>query len=190
MSGIYLLGLMATWLFVGWMLYKFWRATKSPIKDLSKTTYYIFGMVLFVIWFGSGFWPFAGKKMYYDAQIREMCVEDGGIKVYETVLLPVNMFNRWDQPEFYDPTLGEDALGSDYIFKVEIDYYKKQDPIVSRRSYRVIRKLDSKLIGESVVYGRGGGDLPGPWHGSNYHCPDEGGDIPLLVKIFKPSKRD
>jgi len=26
-------------------------------------------------------------------------------------------------------------------------------------------------IGETVFYGRGGGELSGPWHGSSYVCP-------------------
>ncbi|MES9830210.1 MAG: hypothetical protein ABW201_18270 [Candidatus Thiodiazotropha sp.] len=188
MSGIYLLGLIAIWLFVGWLIHRFWR-NAIVIRDFNKIAHYALGGVLFLVWFGSGFWAFAGKKMYYDVQVREMCAKDGGITVFETVELPAEMFNRWGQPNFYNQTLGEDALGQEYIFRKEIKYYRKQDPAVSRRSYRVIRKSDNKLIGESVVYGRGGGDLPGPWQGSNYRCPVNGGDIPLLVKVFKSSTK-
>jgi hypothetical protein len=45
MSGFYLLGLIAIWLFVGWLIYRFWRNT-TVIRDLNKVVYYVLGGVL------------------------------------------------------------------------------------------------------------------------------------------------
>lgn len=189
MSGLYLIALIAIWLFAGRMIYRVWRYWK-PADLTRKILHIMIGAVLLSVWFGGAFWEVAGKKMYYDAQVREMCAKDGGVKVYETVELPAEMFNKWGQIEFYHPTQGENALGSEYIFRSEKYYYRKTDPEMSRRVYQVIRRADNKLLGESVVYGRGGGDLPGPWYGSTFHCPEDGGDIPLFVKIFQQSIKE
>jgi hypothetical protein len=42
-----------------------------------------------------------------------------------------------------------------------------------------------KLLGEFVLYRRGGGDLPGPWVPSSYRCPGHDIHEALLInKIF------
>ncbi|MCU7837982.1 MAG: hypothetical protein KZQ94_01235 [Candidatus Thiodiazotropha sp. (ex Troendleina suluensis)] len=182
MSGLYLLGLIAIWLFVGWLIYRFWRSA-TVIKDFNKIVHYALGGVLFLVWFASGFWPFAGKKIYYDTQVMEMCEKDGGVTVYETVELPVEMFNRWDQPNFYHPTKGENALGPEYAFKQNIHYYRHK-PTVMRFNSEVVRHSDDKLLGRSIVYKRSGGDLSGFWHPSSYICPERAGEVDLFMKIF------
>ncbi len=184
MSGIYLLLLIAVWLFVGWIIFRVWRRWK-PAETNQSFLHISIGVLLFSLWFGGAFWEVAGKKMYWDAKVRELCAQDGGIKVYETVKLPAENFNKWGQPNFYRPNQGENALGTGYVFRSEIKKYRKSDPSTSRRLYQVFRKENNKILGESVTYVRSGGDLPGPWHSSTYRCPEDGGVIPLLVEIFQ-----
>jgi hypothetical protein len=190
MSGLFFLGLLAIWLFAGWIVYMIWRLLgfDTTRKLVWKVVHMMIGVVLLSAWFAAGFWPFAGKKMYYDAQVREMCEKDGGITIYETVTLPANYFNQWGQPNFYDPIGGEYALGNEYTYKENKTMYRDKDPAVSRREYRVFRRDDGKLLGKSITYVRGGGDIPGPWHPSSFRCPKEGGVIPLFVKIFQQSE--
>ena len=128
---------------------------------------------------------YEGRKAYWDYQVNEMCEEDGGFKINENIELPKNKFNEWGQPNFYKPADDENALGPEYLFLSEIYYYRKGNPQVARYHIQVIRRKDGKMLGESVSYGRGGGDLPSPSYGSSFHCPKEYGDIPLLTRIFK-----
>jgi hypothetical protein len=125
-------------------------------------------------------------KAELDAEVRRLCAIDGGIKVYETVRLPAEKFNQWEQPNFYQPTQGENTLGAEYIFKEEQHYYRRGNPEMSRHHYQVFRRLDGKLLGETVFYGRGGGDMPGPWHESSFVCPDykDADSMALLMKVF------
>jgi hypothetical protein len=168
------LAVLATW----WL----WRLASTP---LSK------GLVVAVS--AAGFlgllWLAEGEKWLLDRQVRELCAKDGGIRVYETVKLPAEKFNQWGQPNFYRPTQGQNALGSEYVFKEERNYYRRGNPEMSRYHIQVIRRTDGILLGESISYGRGGGDLPGPWHDSSFHCPEEYGDIPLLVRVFVQSNK-
>ncbi len=127
-----------------------------------------------------------GRKAYLDYEVRDLCAKDGGVKVYETVRLPAEKFNQWEQPNFYQPTQGENTLGAEYIFKKEQHYYRRGNPEMSRHHYQVFRRLDGKLLGETVFYGRGGGDMPGPWHESSFVCPDykDADSMALLMKVF------
>ncbi|MES9830205.1 MAG: hypothetical protein ABW201_18245 [Candidatus Thiodiazotropha sp.] len=189
MSGIYLLGLIAIWLFVGWLIHRFWR-NAIVIRDFNKIAHYALGGVLLIVWFGSGFWPFAGKKIYYDTQVMEMCAKDGGVKVYETVELSEEQFDKWGMVVFYQPLQGENALTNKYILHETTTIIRKNNPTVNRNYYSISRRSDRKLLGETVVYGRGGGDLPGFWYGSSFSCPpySDAGINQLIKSIFIRSK--
>ena len=173
MSGLYLLVLIAIWMLVGWGIYRTWRRWR-PAELVRKILHIALGVLLFSLWFGGAFWEVAGKKMYWDARVRELCGKDGGIKVYETVKLPAEKFNKWGQINFVRHSLGENSLGAEYLVKDETRFLRAEDeqPTLVRHHYQVFRRSDGKLLGESIVYARRGGDLPGPWHPSSYSCPD------------------
>ncbi len=126
------------------------------------------------------------EKARLDQQVKELCAKDGGVKVYEKVKLPPEKFNQWGQLNFFNPTQGENALGPEYLFKEDRHYYRTGNPEMSRRQYEIIRRSDGKRLAVLVVYGRGGGDMPGPWHDSSFTCPNfpEGEVITLLKEVF------
>jgi len=123
------------------------------------------------------------EKARLDQQVKELCAKDGGIKVYETVKLPADRFDQWGMVKPYDPTQGENALGPEYALKTSVDYIRQGNPSLRRYHVQVIRKRDGKLLGESIGYDRGGGDLPGPWQPSSFSCPTQHGEI-VLSRIF------
>lgn len=138
-----------------------------------------------------GLWLSGCEKTKLDDEVRRLCAQDGGIKIYETVTLPSDQFDRWGMAIFYKPTKGEGALGSEYLFKRDTHYYRQGNPEMSRVYYQVIRRSDGKVLGETVLYGRGGGDMPGPWHDSSFSCPTpaEAGPNVLLKRVFVVSSR-
>ena len=134
------------------------------------------------------------SKEELDAEVKRLCAIDGGVRVYETVKLPPDKFNQWGQPNFYNPAQGENTLGPEYIYKWNIRFYKKGEPAVNgpqetfmRRDHiQITRRSDMKLLGEVVMYHRAGGDLPGPWMPSSFHCPDrrEANEGILMNQVF------
>lgn len=115
-----------------------------------------------------------GVKAHYDRQVRELCAKDGGVRVFETVKLPAEKFDELKRKNFvfFSKKLAE---ATDEYYGEDDDHYYKQGHInVVRMQFRIIRRSDGKVLGESVRYGRGGGDLPGPWHESSFTCPDPG----------------
>lgn len=143
-----------------------------------------------LVWLG---WTlFGGEKWWVDRQVRELCARDGGIKVYETVRLPTDRFNKWGQPNFFRATQHENALGPEYVFKVESKFLREKEPYLRRYHVTVARRSDQRLLGETILYVRGGGDLPGPWMGSSFSCPrnEDSGEVQLLTNIFIQSTKE
>lgn len=161
-----------------------WRPNRSQrgastLKGIAALVALLILILLLIVGF------YEGRKMYWDWQVREMCAKDGGIKVYETVKLPADMFNQWHQPYFYRPSQGENALGQEYVFINQSNYLRQGDPDLWRTHITVVRRSDMKILGESTSYSRRGGDVPGPWHPSSFGCPSDRGDIPLLTRVFQ-----
>ena len=119
-------------------------------------------------------------KEYFDNQVRELCAIDGGIKVHETVTLPADMFDVYDNPKVlikHSP-----GYSRAYYVESETQDIRSETPRISRSHYKIIRRSDAKVLGESVRYSRGGGDMYGPWHDSSFICPEIGPSQPNLEK--------
>ena len=123
------------------------------------------------------------EKDRLDEEARQLCAKDGGIKVYERARLTADRFDEHGFINFYH-RMSKEPLGSEYIFESRIDYYRKGNPEMWRNFYRVLRRFDGRVLGESVSYSRRGGDLPGPWQESSFGCPDDVGDAALLRQVF------
>lgn len=186
MSGLYLLALIALWLFLGWVIYRFWKLWQ-PTGAFGKVLRISVGILVFSVWFGGAFWQVSGKKMYWDARVREMCAQDGGVKVYETVELLEERFDKWGMVKFYHPNMKEQALGPKYEFYLKEKYLREEKPTIIRSQCSIFRKADGKMLGELVYYIRRGGDLPGFWHESSFSCPDNVGINNFIKAVFVKS---
>ena len=123
------------------------------------------------------------EKRLLDDEVRQLCAKDGGIKVYETVNVPPEKFDTYGRLVFWNPTLGENALGTDYFVKEERKYLQQGNPEMERTHYEIWRRSDNKKLSEATIYSRRGGDFPGPWHPSSFSCP-EPKDFGYIEKTF------
>lgn len=113
------------------------------------------------------------EKDRLDAQLRQLCARDGGIKVYESVALSEEeyrkLLNRHGELEIKSK---EFAKTSDAFYQEsERIYIKTGNPELWRSEYRIVRRSDKKVLVKSVFYTRRGGDFPGPGHESSFSCP-------------------
>jgi len=109
------------------------------------------------------------SKGQLDDEVRRLCAIDGGIKVYETVRLPAERFDQYGQMRVPAKWLSKPE--DDYYYEGSTNYLIKGNPELLQLRTRFYRKSDNKLLGESTLYVRRGGDMPGPWHGSSFSCP-------------------
>ena len=137
---------------------------------------------IFLLWWGV---PTA-RKAYYDARVRELCAQDGGIKVYEQVKLPADRFDQWGGVRI---PFASDAKPSDeFVMHWDKEYYKKTKSISGlelwRDRFSIIRRMDSAVLGEAISYARRGGDPIQPWESSWYTCSEELGEQALIRRVF------
>ena len=185
MSGFYLLALVAIWSFLSWGIYRIWRFWK-PSTMGKKLVHIVIGLVLLSSWFGWTFWEVAGKKIYWDAKVRELCGKDGGVKIYMRVVLPKDKFDKYGNVHI--PSEQKISSKDEYYYKWDTRYYRKTDPEIWRDHICIIRRKDRKILGEAVGYSRRGGDLPGPWEKSSFSCPQSWNIETLIFKKEEKSR--
>ena len=130
----------------------------------------------------------AREKDRLDEEVRRLCAIDGGIKVYETVVIDSDRFDQFGVLEI--PIKNVAKPGDDFYYEWELKYYKTGNPEMWRSHFKIFRQQDGGLLGESIRYARRGGDIPGPWHDSSFGCPDTA-DVSVLKKqIFHPNGKE
>lgn len=117
------------------------------------------------------------EKYALDRQMEELCAKDGGVRVYEKVVLPAEMFDENGDPfPGWTSRPPEQRLGSDYQLDYQTTYIKQGEPLkgegrLSRHYWKVMRKIDRKILGEGISYGRSGGDFIVLGHFTSKSCP-------------------
>lgn len=122
------------------------------------------------------------SQIAVDAEVRRLCAIDGGIKVYETVKLPAERFDRHGAVQIPDKEHAKP--GDEYFYDWTVSFIREGNPSLRRDHFRVIRRSDGKVLGEDVSYARRGGDIKGPWHDSSYRCPAIETQHSLEASIF------
>lgn len=132
------------------------------------------------------------ERWALDEKMEELCAKDGGVKVYEKVTLPASDFTNLGEPlgRYLTPDTPQDArYGPDYKYVVKeeilIDKNAKGETgkgRLGRIHYTLYRRADGKLLGEAVLYMRGGGDgITFGFHPSSNACPLRGADLAQSV---------
>ncbi len=133
------------------------------------------------------------SKWRADNLVDELCSKDGGIKIYETVMLPKERFNQWGQ--FNLPDEKHQKLGDEYYrvwSTVNIKGRNEASDVGALAIYQhhilIRHAIDKKLLGEAISYTRRGGDPIAPSHPSSHSCPEYSIDVELSKKIFLTAK--
>ncbi|MBX3647519.1 MAG: hypothetical protein KDD77_01725 [Caldilineaceae bacterium] len=170
MIALYVLVLALLWLGVGALARKLWSTNFVPERGISRRVRIFGGWGLLMGWLFVPWYLLYGRTALLDAEVRELCAKDGGVKVYETVKLPAEKFDKWGNVRI--PSKRDAALTDEYYYEIDTTYFRTGNPEVWRSRYWVTRRGDGKVLGESIRYARRGGDIPGPWHPSSFGCPD------------------
>ena len=183
MSGLLLLLMLGGWVGLTALLVYRWRHEAQRTRG-AKWRVHAFFIPLLLCWLAASFWYAGGRKIYYDAEVDRLCEIDGGVKVYERVTLPAAEYDRLVAQNWILPDASEVKESDSYFKTRETRYFRESDPQVAKTVIRYIRRSDGKVVGEYIHYGRGGGDLPGPWHGSNHSCPNPAKTPGITRQLF------
>jgi hypothetical protein len=128
------------------------------------------------------------NKWKADRLVDDLCAKDGGVKIYETVALPKERFNKYGKFLVRDKKfiLPNDEYYS--VWKVTNIKGKHESSAIGtlavyQSHFWIHRTKDKKLLGESISYSRRGGD-PISWvHPSAHSCAKKNS---LEESLFKP----
>ena len=139
-------------------------------------------IILFLLVSLTVYAAFFTEKDRLDREVERLCAIDGGIKVYETVKLSAERFEK--DGSIYIPSKQIAKPDHEYYYESIQQFLIEGNLSMWRNHYMVYRMSDNKLIGESLSYSRYGGDIPGPWHGSSFRCPVKADITDLNMQIF------
>lgn len=122
------------------------------------------------------------EKDRLDAQVRELCAKDGGMKVYESVVLSKDQLTEFGKIRVPFKSVANTL--DEYFYEAETTYFRTGNPSMRRSNIKLIRRTDSKVLGNVVSYHRVGGDFPGPWHESSFACPQNANEVELANLVF------
>lgn len=164
----------------------------SRLMHIWKKTALLFGgiAVVLIVYIG----PSSYRKAQMDKEVDRLCAVDGGIRVYESVSLPSDQFNKWGDPKI-PSSRNREAERALYNIHSEVravvkgDEHGRGQPTLNRFYSKVVRKADERVLGESISYGRSGGDPESPFHPSHYAgCTAAANSKDLLRAVFVKAK--
>ncbi|MBE7418533.1 MAG: hypothetical protein HS128_12450 [Ideonella sp.] len=124
-------------------------------------------------------WLLAGCERWdLDRQMEALCKKDAGVKVYEKVTLPPEMFDQGGNPfPGWATRSPEQRLVGGYRLSASTTVLKQGEPLrgegrLSRYHWQVLRLSDGKVLGEATMYGRSGGDFIVLGHFTSNTCPE------------------
>ncbi len=112
---------------------------------------------------------FFTEKARLDREVNRLCAIDGGIRVYETVKPSADWFDEYGKIKIQTKNYMKST--DEYYIDYRSSLLIAGNPRLMRINVKVVRAKDERVMGEFTQYTRGGGDLPGPWHGSSFSCP-------------------
>lgn len=138
-------------------------------------------IILFLLVLMTVYAAFFTEKDRLDREVERLCTIDGGIKVYETVKLPAERFDQYGHIQIPAKWLAYPE--DEYFYEGVTNYLIKGNPELLQLRTWIYRRSDNKLLGESTVYMRRGGGIPGPWHMPAFICPQKT-DVDMKEQIF------
>lgn len=117
---------------------------------------------------------YEGRKAYWDSQVKEMCAKDGGVRIWEEIIVsPAQAGLLPKVGNYFGVAIESLAKPEEPAFtRIRETVIHENNPSVIRYEEDMVRRLDQRIVGVIVSYGRGGGDFPSPAHPSSYHCPE------------------
>ncbi|AQQ67173.1 hypothetical protein Mag101_05625 [Microbulbifer agarilyticus] len=129
------------------------------------------------------------NKAYWDKQVSRMCEEEGGVVIFERVVLSDSEYQRNDGNDGSIRVMPEETSKEkhEYAWRSNTVVINASKPYVRRTEYTVYRKDGGEELGKKVTFSRRGGDFPtGIMHESSFSCSDKFGfDINIVNEIFK-----
>lgn len=101
------------------------------------------------------------RKAYYDWQVRKMCEKDGGVTVFERVVLSRAEYERLGGLKGIIPIYASSFQhpNEPYFTETKTEYLRESNPEIRRELVMYKRRSDNVALGQLIYYARVGGDF-------------------------------
>jgi hypothetical protein len=119
----------------------------------------------------------AVKQQYWDRQVRLLCEQDGGKKIYEVANISRKEYELFRTPQghylipVWLPQHKPYEGSAIFVNRSDRTVIHEWDPAVWKSQYSVLRLSDQKILATSVHYFRRGSDWFPFSHPSSFGCP-------------------
>ena len=125
------------------------------------------------------------RKAYWDHKVKELCLKEAGVTVYERVGMSKEEYDNLKiKPIKYSDSSQKyfNTFDTEYLYKTSGDVGIK----VMKFTGSIVRKIDQKVLGDHVAFGRSGGDsIFFSWmQPSHYDCSSLKKEPDLRAAIF------
>ncbi len=123
------------------------------------------------------------ERMRIDAQMETLCKKDGGMKIYEQVLLPKDQFTKYGDLVFHKTW---NKPGGGYQFISKFEQLKLDKPTLNKTTYMIVRETDLRVLGTYTTYYSTRGIMPRLGPDPVKRCPEDISDGDFLKSVFIP----
>lgn len=153
-----------------------------------------FGLLVGFLKFAALLLTFFGaqsSKATWDDRVTELCMLEGGVKIFETISLSQEDYVRLGgfNGEIPLPREGSPiAEGAEYVIRTKYEELNESSPRVSKSENIILRVRDGLVLGTFTIFSRVGGDSGLLYsESSSFSCTDiyrDGWDIGRQIFIL------
>lgn len=116
---------------------------------------------------------YEGRKAYWDAQVRGMCAKDGGVSIFEEIVISREQAGHLPHVDGVIAVTTESLSdpAAPVFSKIAETVVKDGEPSILRYEQTIVRRSDQATVAKAVIYVRTGGDMPWPAFPSSFYCP-------------------
>ncbi len=154
-----------------------------PVKLLLMLPVYFIGLLMVMFIFT------VLNKAFWDAQVRHLCANEGGVTVFETVDLSSPEYSEVPRAVNGVPFISDKRYmnpGDPFYRTSESTSEKKWGGVTIMRFVEsIVRTSDNKMLGTRISYNRGGGDfIDISGAGTIFSCNSITSPFELSTQIF------
>lgn len=128
-----------------------------------------------------------GQQTYWDEKVKEMCERDGGVRIYEQIVVSPSQAASLPKVGEFLAVMPESLAKPEQpaFIRTRRTQLREGNPSVFRYEQEIIRRSDQHVVGLAVSYTRGGGDVLPLDHPTAFSCPELTRTYEGIHKVYR-----
>jgi hypothetical protein len=146
-------------------------------REMASLAGFRFGLAAAMTsWFLAACGWMPGYRWYWEARVREMCEKDGGVRIFERVLVTPAQVKTLPRvgSHLVVPEEGNAKPDTPVFRRISRTQIRDDDPPIVRHEETIVRRYDQRIVGVAVSYSWTPVEYPSSFiaHPAKMWCPD------------------